>query len=142
MILAAITSFRTTYDNLQKYGWNYNQTVIMYNELTETVIWNTKIVSVASEMFASIFLVMFGTIFLFNNHVLRNSLTLEVLPYDENEKTGITFPLGDPETWDLNVDLKTRVISVMLNGVQICFPLTKILGWVEKHENKKMEDMK
>ena len=35
-----------------------------------------------------------------------------------------------------------QVIQVMLNDVEIDFPLTKILGWVEKHEKEKMEEMK
>ena len=142
MILSSISSFRTTYGNLQKYGWNYNQTVMMYNELTETVVLSTRSVSVVSELVASFFLAMFGAIFLFNNSVIKNSIILESTLVGEDEQTGITFPLGEPEDWDLGIDLKTRVIQVMLNGVEIDFPLTKILGWVEKHEKKKMEDAK
>jgi len=142
MILSAISGFRGAYSDLQKYGWNYNQTIIVYNELTQTDMQVTETISVSSKMFATGFLAMFGAVFLINNYAIKNCYILEFKPSDENEMTGITFPLGDPETWDLGVDLRTRVVSVMLNDVQIDFPLIKILGWVEKHEKQKMEDAK
>ena len=139
MLLSAISSLKLTYDNSQKYGWNYNQTVIVYDKLKEEYIGGATTVSSTSQIIASLFLALFGAVYLFNNSVIRNSLTIETETMDMN---GISFPLGDPEEWDVGIDLKTRAIEVQLNELKVVFPLTMILGWVDEHEKKKMEAMK
>ena len=136
MILMAVTALRGAYSNAQKYGWTYTMTTTIGDEVTETTV------SVSTEIFASLFLVVFGGLLLVNGRVVGTSLTLNFRPLDDDEETGITFPKGDPEFWDLGVDLRTRVIDVTLNDFTMSFPLTKILGWVEKHEREKMDEMK
>ena len=139
MLLSSISSLRLTYNNAQKYGWTYNQTIIVYSESTEEYIGGTTIVSSTSQIIGSLFLALFGILYLFNNSAIRNSLRLEIGP---TEMTGISFPFGDPEFWDVGVDLRTRAVEVTLNESKIVFPLTMILGWVDEHENQKMDDMK
>jgi len=139
MLLSALSSLRLTYDNAQKYGWKYNQTIIVYSELIGEYVGGTTIVSSTSQIIGSLFLALLGILYLFNNSVIRNSLTMEIGP---TEMTGISFPFGDPEFWDVGVDLSTRAVEVTLNKSKIVFPLTMILGWVDDHENKKMEKMK
>lgn len=136
MILMAITGVRGAYSNIRKYGWTYIETTTIGDEITETTV------SVSTEIFASIFLAVLAGLFLINGRVAGMSFTLDIKPLDEDEVTGITFPKGDPEHWDLGVDLRTRVIDVTLNDFTMSFPLTKILGWVEEHEQKKMDEMK
>ena len=136
MILVAVTALRGAYSNAQKYGWTYTMTTTIGDEVTETTV------SVSTEIFASLFLVALAGLLLISGRTLSTSFTLSFMPLEENEETGITFPKGDPEFWDLGVDLRTRVIDVTLNDFTMSFPLTKILGWVEKHEREKMEEMK
>ncbi len=136
MILMAITGLRGAYSNIQKYGWTYTQTTTIGDEVTETTV------SVSTEIFASLFLVALAGLLLISGRSMSTSLTLSFRPLEEDEETGITFPKGDPEFWDLGVDLRTRVIDVTLNDFTMSFPLTKILGWVEKHEREKMEGFK
>ncbi len=136
MFLMVITSIRTTYTNIQKHGWVYTQTITIGDEVTETTV------SASTDIFAVVFLAVLGGISLINGRVVGTSFTLDIKPLDEDEETGITFPKGVPEHWDLGVDLRTRVIDVTLNDFTMSFPLTKILSWVEQHEQKKMGEMK
>ncbi len=136
MILTVITGLRGAYSNIQKYGWTYTQTTTIGDETTVTAV------SMSTEIFASLFLVALAGLLLISGKSLSTSFTLDFRPLDDDEETGITFPKGDPEYWDLGVDLRTRVIDVTLNDFTMSFPLTKILGWVEKHEREKMDEMK
>lgn len=135
IILMAVISLRETYSDLQNYGWVYTQNTTIGEEVTESVV------SVSTGLFATIFLAILGGLFLVNGSVAGRSLILDVKPLEEGEETGIIFPKGVPEDWDLGVDLRTRVINVTLNDFTMSFPLTKILGWVEKHEKEKMDEM-
>lgn len=133
MFLMVIVSIRATYDNIQKYGWVYTQTTIIDDEVTETTV------SAATEIFALLYLTILTGVFLINGRVVGMS---DFKPLADDEVTGITFPKGKPEHWDLEVDPRTGVIDVTLNDFTMSFPLTKIQGWVEKYEKKQMEEMK
>lgn len=143
LILMGSLGLRDAYVDAQKYGWTYTQTTITIigDEVSEEDIVDTT-VSFVSQAFAALFIGCIGVVLLGNNRVLSQSYIMDFAPLKEGEETGITFPKGKPEFWDLGVDLKTRVIDVTLNDLTISFPLTKILGWVEQHEEKKMEEMK
>ncbi len=136
IILMAVVSLREAYSTIQRYGWSYTQIVTIDGDTTESVV------SVGTLMFAILFLGVMGGLFAINGSVVNRSLVLDIRPLAEGEETGITFPRGQPESWDLGVDLRTRVIDVTLNDITISFPLTKILGWVEQHEKEKMGEMK
>jgi len=136
LILMTFMGLREAYGDLQKYGWTYTQITIVGEEITETVI------SVGSQMFATLFFGLLGIIYLRNIWMVKKGYTIDFAPLKEGDVTGITFPRGKPDTWDLSVDLRTRVVDVTLNNLTMSFPLTKIQGWIEQHEKKKMEKMK
>ncbi len=135
LILMAFMGLRTTYDNAQRYGWTYTQTTIIGEEVTETVI------SFGSQAFATLFLGVLG-ILLLSNSRMGGGYILEMKPLKEGDITGITFPQGDPDHWDLAIDLRTRIVDVTLNDFKISFPLSTLTGWVEQYDKKKLEDTK
>lgn len=126
---------RDTYTNAQKYGWTYTQITIIGEEITETII------SFGTQVVATIFLGALGVLFLFNSR-LDSGYTLDIKPLKEGDETGILFPKGDPEDWDISVDPNTRTVYVQLNEFVVSFPLTMVMEWVEQHKKKKLEEMK
>lgn len=136
LILMALMGLRDAYSNSQKYGWTYTVVTITGEDIIETTV------SFTSQVLATLYLGVLGILLLKSTQVLGQSYSIEFTPLKEGDVTGITFPKGDPDFWDLGVDLRTRVVDVTLNDFTMSFPLSKIHGWIEKHEKKKMEDMK
>jgi len=135
MFLMVVTGIRVAYSNIQKYGWEYTQTITIGDETTETPV------SATTEIFGILFLAVLGGIFLADGRAISTGLVFEIMQ-GEDDITGITFPKGDPKDWDLAVDLRTKVISVTLNDLAISFPLAKIQGWVDQYEEKKAGETK
>ena len=136
LLLMSFAGIRDAYSNSQKYGWSYTQYTIIETDFTETVV------SVGYQVFASVFLGLLGIVLVFNNRFIGEGYTLDIRPLKEGDITGIVFPKGNPEFWDLGVDLNTSIVDVAINEYVISFPLSLIHGWIEKHEKKKLEDMK
>ncbi len=136
LIITTVVGLREAYGDIQKYGWTYTQITTIGEETVETVV------SVSSKIFATLFLGFLGIVLLGNSRVVGRGYVIDSTSLEEGGVIGITFPKGDPNDWNLTFDPRTRVVNVTLNDLAISFPLTKMQGWIDQYEKKKMEEPK
>ncbi len=135
LIIMAFVGLREAYGDIQKYGWTYTLTTTIGEESVETVV------SISSQIFATIFLGFIGIVLLANSRVVGQGHIIDFTLKDD-DTMGITFPQGKPAIWDFTIDQRTRIISVTLNDSMMSFPLSMVQGWVEQYEKKKTKEMK
>ncbi len=131
MFFMVMTGIRVTYSNIQEYGWEYNQTITIGNETTMTTV------SASTEVFGMLFLVVLGVILLIDGRALTTGLIYDTSLQEGDDVVGIIFPRGDPEDWDLSMDLRTKTVIVALNDKTISFPLSKLTGWADQYDKKR-----
>ena len=114
-LLSLIAAIGNDMRVVNRYGWVYDKTTIIGNDIsTETINMN---ITVWNYLFMGVLLVTL----IWNGKTLNNSLIINL---DPSEIDDFEFPKGKPEKW--HVDIAETFIGVTINEYEIILPRHKI----------------
>jgi len=123
LIVIFITAMKMSLNAADKYGWVYNQTVIIGADIS------TEKVSISLQLFSEIFILMSGVMLITTGLEVSRQLPAHVHWFGPSN---ISFAPTKPTHWDISYDPHTHIVGVILDDVGITFPLSMFEKWAEK----------
>ena len=117
LIVSLPSGLMETFKNAGKYGWNYEETVVIGEHV------ETRSVQLLQEIFSIVILTLFASTLVVNTIIIRNSLSIH---FTQNENLGITFPTTEPDYWHVEGDVKGGKLDVKLGEYIVRIPYDQI----------------
>ncbi len=122
-LLSIIASIGNDIRVVERYGWIYDKTTIIGNDIsTETINMN---ITVWNYLFMGILVV---TLFK-NGRNVNGSVIMDMSGIEEFE-----FPNGAPESW--HMDTTDNYLAVAMDGCEIRISRKRIAKWIKSSETK------
>ncbi len=123
-LLTFVASLRTTFDDVNRYGWYYNMTITIGADVT------VEEVSITTHILGEVFLLIAGVMLIISGSEMSGNKTIHAR--SPTSSTSIEFIGDPPKHWDVWYDPRSHTVGVTLDDVGITFPLSMIEKWIKE----------